>query len=457
MNRLTGFILGIAAFVLTLALTITGGSAKAIGQPAALDDDQRFTRLTAPVDLALDGTEMGEIHAERFEALWSDHDYGAGLEDASDEALMLRVRAASTAAFYEPADWVLERYRAALAEAHARGIATEEHFRDLFDAYLAASRHDQASTLAQDYPDIELPEVPEIVPPESAPPDSARTLWRVAEDPLRLEGFHVDLDAPRLLIVSSPSCGFCRMAARALSGDEVLGPLMREHAIWLVEKSASNTYPRMLSFNREYPEAQHYFVEDPGEWPVPGFNATPRFHFAKGGEVHETLAGWGGGSEALWAIARGFESIGLLDAGSLPEDAFAYADEQIGPDRCPTREDARKMLAERAPVVTGQDLDAHLAQLRTGGDSPLLALTSEARKRLIDSVRFGSYGVLGFRIDDVRAQLEPLQIYAVASLFGLQATYAEILFPADLLSEEDKDFKAMLECTGKYAQAESSL
>ena len=100
----------------------------------------------------------------------------------------------------------------------------------------------------------------------------------------------------------------------------------------------------MLRFNREYPEAPHYFVDDPGAWPIPDFNATPRFHFAKGGEVHETLAGWGGGSEALWAIARGFESIGLLDAGSLPEDAFAYADEQTGPARCPTRDEARNCL-----------------------------------------------------------------------------------------------------------------
>ena len=371
--------------------------------------------------------------------------------------MLLRLRAAGTAAFYEPAAWVLERYRAALAEAHARGIATEAHFRDLFDAYLAASRHDQASALTQDYPDIELPEVPEIVPPESAPSDNDRTLWRVVEDPLRLEGFHVDLDAPRLLIVSSPGCGFCRMAARALPADDVLGRLMREHAIWLAAKSWDNTYPRMLRFNHEYPEAPHYFVDDPGEWPMPGFNATPRFHFVKDGEIVETLAGWGGGSEALWAIARGFESIGLLDAGSLPEDAFAYADEETGPDRCPTRDEARELIAERTPIMTQEDLDTHLAQLRAGGgDSPLLALSPEARKRLVDSVRFGKYGATGFRIDDMRAQLEPDQIHALASLFGMQYFYAGMFFPTEMLSEEDKNLKAMFECTGKYAQVESS-
>ncbi|MBS3822711.1 MAG: hypothetical protein KGY53_02310 [Wenzhouxiangellaceae bacterium] len=330
MIRSTGFLLVTAAFVLKLVLTITVGNAVAAEQPAALDDDQRFTRLTAPVDDAVSGGDssaLGRIHARRFEALWSDHDYGAGLGEASDEAVLMRLRAAGTAAFYETADWVLARYRAALAEANGRGIATREHVSDLFDFYLAASRHDQARALVRRYPEFDLPEVPQIVSPGAAPSESSRMLWRVAEDPLRLEGFHVDLDAPRLLIVSSPGCGFCRMAARALPADEVLGPLMREHAIWVAAKSWNNTYRRMLRFNREYPEAPQYFVDNPETWPVPGFAATPRFHFIEGTVSRETLAGWQGGSETLWAIARGFESIGLLDAESLPEDVFAYADE----------------------------------------------------------------------------------------------------------------------------------
>ncbi|MFO7762102.1 MAG: hypothetical protein R6V61_00040, partial [Wenzhouxiangellaceae bacterium] len=372
-----------------LASALIAGEAQADQQLSGLDDDKRFTRLTAPFDHELGGTAVGEIHAERFKVLWSDEDYGNGLEGASDEAVFLRVRAAATAAtaaFYKPAGWILERYRTALEEAERRGIATEEHFGDLFDAYLAASLYDQASDLAQSYPDIELPEVPDIVPPGSPPSDDARTLWRVADDPPRLEGFHVELDAPQLLIVSSPGCGFCRLAARALPADEVLGPLMREHAIWLVEKSSNNTYPRMLRFNREYPETPHYFVDDHADWPIRDFSFTPRFHFVGEGKIVETLAGWRGGSEALWAIARGFESIGLLDAEALPEDAFAYADEQLGPERCPTRDEARKMIAERTPIMSRKDLEKHLEQLRAGSDSPLLQLSQEGRTRLIESI-----------------------------------------------------------------------
>jgi len=446
----------VAAFALTLVSTVAAGDQGATERSSKLSDDQRFTRLTAPIDDQLNGTDTAEIHAERFKTLWSDHDYGAGLEGASDGAVLLRIRAAWTAAFYEPIDWVLARYRSALDEAHSRGIATAEHVDDLFDAYLAASRHDLAEELSRSYPDLDLPEIPDIVPPDAAPSDNARTLWRVAEDPLRLEGFHVDLDKPKLLIVSSPGCGFCRMAARALPADEVLGRLMREHTIWLAEKSSNNTYPRMLRFNGEYPEAQHYFVEDPGEWPMPGFNATPRFHFVKDGEIVETLAGWRGGSEALWAIARGFDSIGVLDTGALSEDVFAYADNQGGPGRCRTRDQAMDLIVERTPIMTIEEFDAHLDQMQAGVGSPLLALSSEARKRLIDSIRFGSRGANGFRIDDLRAQLEAREIHAVAELFGQQYFLAGMLFPTEMLSEEDKNLKAMLECTGEYAPVSNS-
>ncbi len=227
---------------------------------------------------------------------------------------------------------------------------------------------------------------------------------------------------------------------------------MREHAVWLSEKSLNNTYPRLLVFNREYPEAQHYFIDDPAEWPVSTFGAFPELSFVVDRQVRETLFGWRGGSEAMWAIARGFESIGLLDAEALPPDVFAYADdEQSATDQCPTREQAWAEIIDGAAVASREDLGTHLAELREGGDSPLLSLSSEARKRLVDSFRFGSRGTSGFRLDDVRAQLRPPEIYAVASLFGLQVLYAGVFFPVELLSERDRQLKAMYECTDEYA------
>lgn len=134
---------------------------------------------------------------------------------------------------------------------------------------------------------------------------------------------------------------------------------------------------------------------------------------------------------------------------------FAYADdEKSATDHCPTREQAWAEIIDGAAVTNREALDTHLAELSEGGDSPLLALSSEARKRLVDSIRFGSRGTSGFRLDDVRAQLSPLEIYAVASLFGLQVFYAGMFFPEELLSERDRQLKAMYECTEEYAPEE---
>jgi hypothetical protein len=433
--------------VLACALATAGQS-----DPGRSGDDERFTMLTAPVERSGEpGFDRAGVFVQRFGELWSDEDFGPGLETATDEALKMRLRAVSTASFYRPDDWILTRYQAALDEAKARGIATPEDFRDLFDAYLAASHYAQAERLVRSHPELDLPEVPEIVPPGSAPSDHHPVLWRVADEPLRLEGFTVALDEPRLLIVSSPGCGFCRMAARALAADEVLGPLMREHTLWLAAKSANNTYPRMLRFNREYPDATHYYVDDPTGWPVPRFDFTPRFHFTDGGEVRETLAGWRGGSEALWSIARGFQAIGLLDADALPDDAFGYADERRTPRRCPTRKKAKDRIVERTPIRTREDLDAYLEQLHVAEDSPFHGLSSEARKRFVDSLRFHENGYVSFRIDDLQAQLDDRGIYRLTSLFGEQFVLAGKLFPEELLGDEERELKAMLECTGEFA------
>jgi hypothetical protein len=447
MNAKMRIRLAAAFFALACGLATAGQS-----DPGRPGDDERFTALTAPVErLGEPGFDHTQVFVERFRELWTDEDFGAGLETASDEALRMRLRAVSTASFYRPDDWILARYRAALDEAHARGIATREDFRDLFDAYLAASRYAQAERLVRSHPEMDLPEVPEIVPPDSAPSDHHRVLWRVADDPLRLEGFQVDPESPRLLVVSSPGCGFCRMAARALAADEVLGPLMREHTLWLAAKSGNNTYSRMLRFNREYPDAPHYYVDDPADWPVSRFDFTPRFHFTDDGEVRETLAGWGGGSEALWAIARGFATIGLLDVDALPDDAFAYADERTPARRCPTRQKAKERIVERTPIRTREDLDAHLGQLQNADDSPFEGLSAEARQRFVDSLRFHDNGYVSFRIDDLEAQLDDRGIYRVTSLFGEQFFFAGKLFPEELLSGEERELKAMLECTGEFA------
>lgn len=445
---------GCRLVVLAVLMSLASGG---IGADAP-DDDQRFTRLTESLHdeegQPLDFSKRAEIILERFGSFWSDEDFADDLVNVSDEVLSLRLRAAEMAAFY-PESWVLERFHAVIEVAHERGLARADQIRSLFDAYQVAWDFDAAESLRQQYPDAELPELPELVSPPEVDNDRARIVWQIHDDPPRLKGDVVELDGPRLLVVTSPGCGFCHRAARALPGDDILGPLMEEHALWIAASAAGTSYHYLVRWNDSYPASPTMLVDDPEHWPIDDFFHYPQFIFVQGERVEEKLVGWGGGSGALQAIAEGYAGLGLLDLEALPKDAFDYADKPASVDGCPTREVALERSNERALISTRDELDDHLADIEAGADSPLLALSEEARRRLVDSISFGSRGVAGFRHDDLVAQLEPEGFYEVVSLFGMQYFYAGQFFPPELLTDEERDLRDRINCSGYYANDHS--
>lgn len=431
-------------------------SAPALAEDAACEqstrsDDERFTELQAvknEYDHAQGSfDDLTDEILGRFGALWCDSEYGAGLERAGDAAVSLRLRAARTAAFYGRPDWVLERLRAVVEEAHARGLADSGELRELFTAYQAAGQYETARDIRVKYPDAGLPEVPQVVPPPDNAPGDARLIWRVDGEANRLRGDWLAMDGPLLLIVTSPGCSFCKAAAEELMTDEVLAPLMRRHAYWLAEPSMNNTFRSVAHWNEHHTDAPTMIVDMAEDWPIPDFTATPRFHFVRDGEIIHTLAGWLGGPEALEAIADGFDRLGLLDASRLSDDVFSYAEKPSYTRGCPEREEARESIRERAPITTREALDRHLAGIEVGADSPLTEFTAEGRKRFVSSMRFRDDGsLIGFGYDELKAQLEPREIYEVTALFGQQYFYAGMLFELDMLSEAERELKAMLEC-----------
>ncbi|MFP4335538.1 MAG: hypothetical protein ACLFQC_08725 [Wenzhouxiangella sp.] len=443
------------AFALMFGLVAWVVYSQPVAEPRPLDDDQRFTLLTAPLEVDADQAEETRVRRQRFRALWSDNDYGPGLSTAPDAAVELRVRAAENITFLGAAGWVLARNRAALDEAQRRGIVRSESVRRLFNAYIAAFDFEMAADLAQHYPAFSLPAVPKLVQAGLPPSESSRKLWKVHEDPVRFEAFYLDLSQPHLVVISSPGCAFCRRAVRDLTADSILGPLMKEHVIWVTQISINDTYQRLQQFNNTQSSAEHFFVGDPSKWPVDDFGFFPNFVFMANGEVVENLVGWRGGSESLWAIARGFASAGLLELEGVADEAFDYADvEEAKPEHCPTRDEAWTTLLQSTQIRSREDLDAHLNKIEAGHASPLLALSVEARKRLANSIRFADNRALGFRLDDMRASLDPRQFHDVSKLFGLHLFYAGGFFPVEILSDEDQDLKARFDCTGAYSVSE---
>lgn len=380
-----GFGLRSILLALLLSLLMTAGSVFA--DSSAASDDERFTQLVAPVEADADDEgaqvsieERSEVTVQRFRRLWSDESYGDGLAVATDEAVEFRLRAAETAMFYRQAPWILARFEAVLAEADARQIATASYYRKLFDAYLAADRFEDANALHTRYPSVELPPVPEVSEPPRDPAAGERVIWRVDGASGQMEGRILKMDKPRLVVVTSPGCGFCKLAAESLPDDEILGPLMREHALWLAGPSLSNTFHPIARWNDHYVDTPTFLVDNPGDWPGLDFERTPQFIFFDGGEIQGRLAGWTGELKSFQAIADGFVKLGLLDPDSIPEDAFPDVNESSTGRTCPERAEALDRIGELAPISTREDLEAHLAEIEAGADSPLTGLSEQGRQ-----------------------------------------------------------------------------
>ncbi len=418
---------------------------------AALDDDRRLTYLTERFEGAESPVpslaEQADEYGRRFRELWSDSEYAPeGLAKVSDEIVSLRLRAALSTAFANHETWVLERLEQVVAEAHGRELARAPDYRRLFDAHLAAGNLAAANRVRQRYPALELPTVPERVDP--APPDAAsrHLVWRIKQDPERLVGDWVSLKRPSLLVVSSPGCGFSRRAATALAEDDTLAPLMDEHAIWIAGPSIGNTFHQLAWWNEHFPAAQKVLADDVSDWPVTDFFQFPQFVFVENDQVTAEHFGWQGGSESLRTIADGFAELGLLNQQDLDKNVFAYSDEAATRTACPTQASAMERIRQTTPISKAEALAEHLAAAEAGADSPLLALTTEARKRFTNSVVFSGNGVAGFRMDDFMV-LKPEQRYQVAALFGHQYFLAGSHFPETLLSKDELELRNQFFCT----------
>lgn len=435
--RLGVFLLGM------LLLTAVGAALECEGETRS--DDERLTALVAPMS-SDDAQVQRHERATRFARLWCDADYAEGLGEADDEAVLIRLRAVSDVALYASNDWVAERYLRALTEADRRDLADHEHYVRVQSALQALGRHDEARQVSDRFPDVDLPVVPERVAADAPQPPGARLVWRADDENDRLHGEWLDLTRPQLLVVTSIGCMFCRAALRDMIDDEHLGPLIREHSVWLNEQSIHYSYQNVVHWNRSHPQKPMVLLDDPSGWPIERFDVTPGFYFADEGELVHQMVGWISGSEAMWTMVEGFERIGLMDTADLAADVFDDydSDEPSYAYGCPERGEAWEEIIAGTPVRTRAELDAHLDE--ADKDSPLAALPPEARKRLIESLDYGDDRVVGFRPDDMKLALEPEQSYRIAALFGLQYAMAGYLFSPDLLDENERRLNAMLEC-----------
>jgi len=188
----------------------------------------------------------------------------------------------------------------------AEGRAGARERRWVLEALLEAGRFEQAQAFARSFDVSPLPTWPKVVPLAST---AARRLWVLSANAERLteESWEAD-QRPQLWVQAAVGCGFCRNAARELSADDVLGPLMKSRSHWL---AAGSDLLHAAEWRANYQGLPLKLVTDRRGWPFEGAWTTPRFYFVRQGKVVRMESGWPRDGSQRAVLLEGFKDLGL--------------------------------------------------------------------------------------------------------------------------------------------------
>lgn len=177
-----------------------------------------------------------------------------------------------------------------LAEAlQARGVFDTRRVADLLGLHIAARDWDAARALRAAHPEAALQPLPRHV--QRAPlAEGERGVWIVEDDTLRREALP-PLAGTRLVVISTPGCGFATAAREALHDDPELGPALRR-ALWLAPAHGQLQLDGHRALAARYPDFTHRLVDREDDWSMISDWATPRFLVLSDGVLLGELTGW---------------------------------------------------------------------------------------------------------------------------------------------------------------------
>jgi len=231
------------------------------------------------------------------------------LDRINNHDLSLLFEGAYREAFYMHHAATIREATALLDAMQKRGIATDEHYRKMYETFIGARMFDEARALAKRHsvPDLEeAPDLREAVllpgqPTKMVVDPTARVLLRRS----------VDLHPVQVVVVSHPRCHFSENAMRDIQADPVLRTAFLEHATWLAPQHDNLEFDAIQRWNREHPGMQHAIAYRNDEWPMIDSWGTPTFYVIKGGVVSAKVEGWDGEGSRDKLIA-GLREVGLL-------------------------------------------------------------------------------------------------------------------------------------------------
>lgn len=228
------------------------------------------------------------------------------------EDLRLLHRAALERATEFRDDARIDAARVLHARLHAQALASRRDHHSLQRLLLVSGRIEEARMFTASVPEAGLPAVPRFDAARLLPRDAVR-VWQVADEDgpeLTLRQDALDLDL-RIVVVSSPGCGFSRAAATAIPSDPELGPVFAQHAVWLIAPDAIADVAALRAWNLRNPDAGISIAVNAAQWPV-ALDTTPQFLVFRDGQLVEHLSGWRRDGSERDALHAALARAGLL-------------------------------------------------------------------------------------------------------------------------------------------------
>ena len=267
---------------------------------AAYRDWRRTPEPTETSGLAIDRLASEQAHA--------------GSDVGEDLRLLHRAALERADEFRD--DTRLDTARVLHARLHAEGLATRQDHRSLQRLLLVSGRIDEARTFTAGVPEARLPAVPRIDVSQSPEQGTVR-IWQIDGDDgdvptLRQHALDLGL---RIVVVSSPGCGFSRAAAAAIPSDPILGPVFARHAVWLIAPDAIADVAALREWNLRNPDAEIGIAVDATQWPV-ALDTTPQFLVFRDGQLVAHVSGWRRDGSDHDALNAALARAGLLRSTS---------------------------------------------------------------------------------------------------------------------------------------------
>ncbi|RPD85839.1 hypothetical protein EGK76_08470 [Luteimonas sp. 100069] len=248
------------------------------------------------------------------------------------EDLRLLHRAAMGLAQSTGRDTHVDAARVLHGRLQSHGLVTRNDHRDMQHALLRSGRIEEARAFTASLSDLALPPVPHL-DTSYALTEGDVGIWKIIDDDaaaptLQLEA--IDLRT-RIVVVSSPGCGFSNAAAAAIPDDPELGPLFARHATWLMAPTAIAEASMLRDWNRRRPLTPIHIAVDAGQWPISSFDATPHFLAFRDGALVERYEGWQRDGSSRDAVHAMLVRAGLLrstgaapSAGDNPQETSGH-------------------------------------------------------------------------------------------------------------------------------------